>query len=1207
MGGPLGSMKADDAIQIWRALWGVAFLQELPLEYSRSLYRPLDLRRLVSVCGVDDSFLQLVMARLGATSPQLASVDPSGTMLFHLFALKPMVFLRRIFENVREEADLRYSLRRNIRTIYGCSYSSATARDFRVLVDALNECLTEERIAGRELQKDESPAIWHYSNDLVPCLQAALQESDGTENRHDSSIHAFIETCLMVGYFEAHDKLGCVRFLAHELETEFLLSHLFGLPTSIRGFDTLFGGGGLILPEHSMDSSLPARMVLIRGRFGAGKTLLSLQLAVEVAKKGGISWISPLEQGAADYLYALESMGLNRECQVMVVTSPVEAAQKIDLLRKLPPQQSIPYPTNSAGILVILDSPRSSLDEFLATLEETSAYLEGFSLRLLVADPINSVVPGKDAQATEVRRLTVDRLNKIKSAGTNVLVVAEESEAHTDEFIDEAYIADVVIRLSIHERHRYRQRYFEICKSRLQREQRGEHAFSIQSGAGIRIFPSSAAVNARIAGRRSNSSQKPRVKFGLASVDEMLGHSAILDGDVLVLQGPSGTNKTRLGLAFLLGTGGARDPVSSGNLGRSRPTPCALVVAAVDDAANIRRLLAEPSFDDCQRTSRLKGAGDIQICSLQTGFVNPGYVFQKLEDAFDLVRTKGLRVDRLMFDNLAHVELVSPFISEDVIFGDTLVRFLRRQGVTSLLVCDDSAGENGSILQRSIADGADTVIRLERPMFKGIQRVMVRVLKTRGIEYRNDLSELVVTRRGLEIQPGSPLLRFGRDGEAKPVPICLLLHSESEMQSKYNEDLKRALQSTLSAARIEPIERIFTGHAARLSAYSGIDELQVWQVDEFQVPEPSGHHDQEVALISMAPDSFGDEHDRTQFIDRLARRVEKHPKVLPFYVNIGLLAYRVSDKDGVTSKTVASWKEIAKACRKWEKQNPGDLLFFDFPKNSSENYNCLFLEILLSLGRVPQTATGCGLLSWLGSARARQACNIFWRLARRAYRNFKQRGPLFRPTENSDFKLEATPSDESTNLRVRVDALVWRHWYSTLNQMFADIEHSEERAKVKVCMLPGGIAIAGEWYLGIPSYSAAPAVGTEIIKFLTTRQAEMARLNQGIGLPTRKGFYKTEQSDSHKSLVSPHFSMNVKELGDLVENAFSRSQFGCYSSFSEVLSYHLQKILEIDDETNLKVRIEEVLTDLQARLNFLSGPHACQNCPAKGGTATQLR
>src|SRR5207247_2180312 len=101
-------------------------------------------------------------------------------------------------------------------------------------------------------------------------------------------------------------------------------------------------------------------------------------------------------------------------------------------------------------------------------------------------------------------------------------------------------VADTVIRLSVTSRANYSQRYIEITKSRLQREQRGEHPYSIKAGQGFLISPASSAVRSRNSRRSLPVPDRP-VKFGLPPLEHLLGEGGLFAGDVVVLQGCEGT------------------------------------------------------------------------------------------------------------------------------------------------------------------------------------------------------------------------------------------------------------------------------------------------------------------------------------------------------------------------------------------------------------------------------------------------------------------------------------------------------------------------------------------------------------------------------------------------------------------------------------------------------------------------------------------
>jgi len=515
------------------------------------------------------------------------------------------------------------------------------------------------------------------------------------------------------------------------------------------------------------------RTVLILGRFGTGKSLLSLQLAVEVARKGGLAWVVPLEQSAEECLYTLESIrALPNDGSVVIATDIVKATEVLQ------------EKSNNRGALIFLKSAKDSYDEFLATFSENAKLMQQYDLRLVCVDPINSIYR-KESSVTKLRDITLKMVEQIEQTGTNLILVAEEDTDPERTLIFEQNIADTVIRLSVERQHGYAARFFEIMKSRLQREQRGVQPFSIIPGSGLNIFPSSAAVSARIRPRGVRE-HKDTIKFGLPVLDSIMGEGAISVGDVIVLQGAGGSFKTPLGLIFLLG--------SDWKVGRrASHNNRSLLIAARDDEATVLHLL-EQEFVRLY-SNDLKTIKDIRICALPHGHIHPGYVIQRIEDEFIRARLNGYQFDRVMIDDVAHWDMSSPFIREDETFGDTLTELLRRQGVTSLITCSDYTSDASSVVQRAIVDEANCVIKFERFKYRGLNRVMVKVQKTRGMRHRGESFEISLGKTEFQVKPSSSLLREMRGGEVSPINIRLFLRSTTPIQQEYNERILGVIKS----------------------------------------------------------------------------------------------------------------------------------------------------------------------------------------------------------------------------------------------------------------------------------------------------------------------------------------------------------------------------------------------------------------------------
>jgi hypothetical protein len=154
-----------------------------------------------------------------------------------------------------------------------------------------------------------------------------------------------------------------------------------------------------------------------------------------------------------------------------------------------------------------------------------------------------------------------------------------------------------------------------------------------------------------------------------------------------------------------------------------------------------------------------------------------------------------------------------------------------------------------------------------------------------------------------------------------------------------------------------------------------------------------------------------------------------------------------------------------------------------------------------------------------------------------------------------------------------------------------------ERSRIVVGLLPNGITVAGEWHLGIPAYSAAPDVGLDIIRLLTTKDAELNRLRLGVGLPTGRTFYSGRDLPVRKKAeISPYFSIgsDLPELEALINNAFRRSDFHCYRKISRMLSLYLRKVIELPKASH--ARIADLFGELGGSEEFVQSDWDCNGC-----------
>jgi KaiC/GvpD/RAD55 family RecA-like ATPase len=924
----------------------------------------------------------------------------------------------------------------------------------------------------------------------------------------------------------------------------------------------------------------------------------------------------PLEQSPGECLYTLATTaGLSPEAVAVAVDFNTAATALEDwredrgALLLLKPDEE-PNDSDSNGPSDV-NGP-SSLDKFLDAVAVSALGLSRGNVRLLVVDPLNNRMPGVvGAGQQAMRQALLGAIRRIKQSGTNVLLVVEEQSGQLGHFGSEGpasdiafaeNVADIIVRLSTRNRHNYSTRYLEVKKSRTQREQRGEHAFSIKSGEGVVIVPSVASVHAR-SQSRSPAVPTKSVEFGLSCVDEMLGHGTLFRGDLLVLQGPRGCYKTQIALPFLLG-GDVRER------GRGEAPLVSLLFAARDSVPAVRDQLARLGLDDAAGRDV-----ELRIVPLPRGHVQPGRLLQLVENEFERLAIDGKSLHRLAIDNVNLWESSSPEVAEDATFAVTLVELLRGYRRTCLLVCDDALQTGANGLQDSLAGLCDTLLRFERYEFRGAWRVGVRVLKSRGMSHRLENFEVVLEDGRVVARPSTSLLRVtaGR-GTVEPVPIRLFFRVESEVHRKYYEAFRDALKLSVSpTTSLESQDRAALVRQMGMGDVSVIDELQIMEIDEFQLrsAEPSRKPDSSLAGFSL-PEHWVEQR-WAEHLPRFSKKCEIHSHdpsevrrrafAVPFYANIGLMAY---DRRGIVDPaSLCSWEKIAKLAWEWEQAHRlDDGVFFEYPRGSAENYNCLFWEILLSQIDMKSLADGwCPLRGWLNSKAGIRAAALLRLLCRRAY---KVGGG---EEDSMRWMAGRTYSDGEANDKrvydVSANAIVYRHWYSTLNEMMRALSSSADgRRKLEeltICELPGGIAISGEWYLGISAHSAAPRAGLSLIEALTTRDAELNRVRLGVGLPTRYQYYACGESERQLA-ISPYFSMEARRVRVLVEGAFSRSSFQCYEEIGPIVAHHVCRLIQqsgpeelsfAEAEHNASVLATTALAGLVEELDYLqSGMYA---------------
>ena len=1009
-------------------------------------------------------------------------------------------------------ADTEYMMWRNVRVRHRCRYSADTVRVFQTLADELSRIPRGKPFA--------------FTSELQAPLESALQGEQAFADSAAESVSLFLECCRLVSYIEPRYTLGKVVVQADSVDPDFLLTKLFGFPTNIQGFDGLFGGGGMIFAERvANDYTTRGRLILIRGQFGAGKSSLALALASEIARKpGGLSWVVPLEQTADECRQCLQATSAPGPAGAQVIFDNVDAVLKDvkpDLTATTNPDELAVTPETDERALVILSSPKNDIGRMLERVASHARETRRYPLRLWVVDPINSIV-GLDTGGAELRDQLVRTVAEIKDLGANLILVAESDNTEQRGIDMLANVADVVIDLTTESRHGYSQRFLEVKKSRLQREQRGQHPFSIKQGTGIAVLLSSAAVKAKIRSRRVK--QRPHEpRFGWSDLDEQLGPGGLWTDDIVVVRGDEGTPRAQIGHLFLLG---------SNHVTKNANQCVSLLVSIESDERALKRQF-DPGSRHPQRGMRqaeqLKGDKQIKYLALPAGFIQPGTVFQRLEQRIERLQREGKLVDRLVFDRVQQLEFGCPFIRDDETFGKTLVDFLRHRHISALFVCGPQDSYQEGYLQKTLENEAGVLISLGRAEYRNIQRETLQIVKTRSMKHSREKFDVEFSDEALTLKPS--LIRDDRIAETR-----LYLHAENDSHKLYHKQLETTLQGIVAReVHVISEDRTRIGGMANLGALSAIDELQIWQVDEYQLPRLLGQRGDRRLLRSFPASRWGWPADNKARVE--VPHSEGDFAAVPFYNNVSMLALHHDNRLADASRS--SWEDIASAswhhansAKSQEKRGP----YFGCPLETDEDYNCFFLELLLGTG-IPRSAL-VSSFDRIAPDDLVHALALFQVLCH--------------------YQCAIRPEDRATHC-----PRVARHWYTSFFD-FSSRLPAEERQNFKLSALPTpkgepNVAVAGEWYLAIPVFSAAPLLGLEIIRALTTRDEELHRMREGVGLPVSPDFYAPGGGLRSEGLAR----IDARELQlvhSLLRQAFRRSDMNQYATLSPILASHLRLV-----------------------------------------------
>jgi circadian clock protein KaiC len=487
------------------------------------------------------------------------------------------------------------------------------------------------------------------------------------------------------------------------------------LPTGVRGLDDILGGG---IPEFSFN--------IIAGSPGCGKTTLAHQIAFANAtvKKPAL-YFSVIGEPAIKMLRHQQQYSFFDEFKLG------KAVRFINLCD------------------VVLEQ------DLNAVLEEIIKQVTAVNPGVVVVDSFRTVVRKAVAGAGEMEMQSfIQRLAQfLTSWEATTFLVGEYVE---DEIRDNPLftIADGLLWLwQVTERNSV-VRKLQIMKLRGQANVPGLHTFRI-TGDGLQAFSRTLGL----VGHVTRPLQQRYLSTGIPELDAMMG-GGVLEGDSLLVAGPSGTGKSALATQFIAEGLRHREPGIMA-IFEERPE-------GYTHRAGTFGLHLKPAHKE----------GLLETLYLRPLDLSVDETMQEILDAIDRIGAKRLVIDSLVGFEMA---LAPGFRAE---FRESLYRMigaLTGAGITILSTVEvEDTFTSLPFSHYAISFLTDDIIRLRYVEIDGQLRKVMVVIKKRGGNHSKDIREYVITNKGVVIihprqtdytrlTTGIPQ-RIGQTEEAAPEP-----------------------------------------------------------------------------------------------------------------------------------------------------------------------------------------------------------------------------------------------------------------------------------------------------------------------------------------------------------------------------------------------------------------------------------------------------
>ncbi len=458
------------------------------------------------------------------------------------------------------------------------------------------------------------------------------------------------------------------------------------IPTGVRGLDDILGGG---IPEFSFN--------IIAGTPGCGKTTLAHQIV----------FANATPEKPALYFTVLGESALKM----------LRYQQQYSFFNESRLGQAIRF-INLSDVVVEQD--------LSAVLEQIIKQVTAVNPGVVVVDSFRTVVRKAMSGANELEMQSfIQRLAQFLCSweATTFLVgeyVAEEMRDNPLFTVVDGlfWLSQVTERNSV-------VRKLQIVKLRGAASVPGLHTIRI-GDAGLQAFSRTLGL----VGNKPKPTRRRRLSVGIPELDKMMG-GGIVEGDSLLVAGPSGTGKSALATQFI--AAGLRHG-EAGIIAVFEERPPGYTERAASFGLNLK-------------TPQEKGK--LEILYLRPLDLSVDETMQEILDAIERIGAKRLVIDSLVGFEMA----LAPGFRAD--FRESLYRMigaLTGAGVTILSTVEvEDTFTALSFSHYTISFLTDDIIRMRFVEIDGQLRKVIVVIKMRGGNHSKDIREYVISDKGVVV------------------------------------------------------------------------------------------------------------------------------------------------------------------------------------------------------------------------------------------------------------------------------------------------------------------------------------------------------------------------------------------------------------------------------------------------------------------------